>query len=309
MLKQTIVGCIALSCLVSVANASSGAPAKTVSTVHAVLNDWTLVPTLSDGKVESFVALRDSDGTGSNVTAVWFVLKPTGVWHSLAWQNSSRTDAMGYVKAVLSLDSATDQQWPFSLAPTGLGTEPEPFGRGVFDGDPMEAIVDNLTDPEPLLQTLTDSGWSSVRIAIQTGEFAETQDELLSKIGAIIEADIDTNANGALISQFVSVPDDSLRWKIKDANIGPDGHWYVNDFLSEFDAPAGSNAANWQSVASDTAVLGEQTFVLETGIISDGSSTTEVHGRLIVRTHDRMPPTVTFAMTATEPHRLWGRMG
>jgi hypothetical protein len=74
--------------------------------------EWTLVPTLLDGKVESFLALREGAPMGENLTAVWYrkvaAADGTASWESRAFTDQDQSKAVRAVKEALSLADSTD---------------------------------------------------------------------------------------------------------------------------------------------------------------------------------------------------------
>jgi hypothetical protein len=82
---------------------------------------WTLVPTMLDGKVESFVALREDPAYGENLTAVWYrkaaAADGTESWETKAFEEQDQSKAIRAVKSALALADATDQSWPAPVAP------------------------------------------------------------------------------------------------------------------------------------------------------------------------------------------------
>ena len=97
---------------------------RTVSGVRITLGEegreWTLVPTLLDGKVESFLALREGMPMGENLTAVWYrkvaAADGTASWESRAFTDQDQSKAVRAVKEALSLADSTDESWPVAVA-------------------------------------------------------------------------------------------------------------------------------------------------------------------------------------------------
>lgn len=131
---------------------------RTVSDLEVALGEWQLVPTLVGAKVESFVALRDPAlAVGDNVTAIWFLREATGDWHSLAWPVPDQSKSIAHVKKVLGLSDSSDAMWPETATEGDLdpanASEPSPFGVGLFESDPLTAIVESLPEPGHLSTT------------------------------------------------------------------------------------------------------------------------------------------------------------
>ncbi len=67
---------LAVGFAIGIAATSAHASERTISGVRIMFGEagqrWTLIPTLLDGNVESFVALREDAPVGENITAVWY---------------------------------------------------------------------------------------------------------------------------------------------------------------------------------------------------------------------------------------------
>ena len=151
------------------ADASNAAPGeRSVSGVRISLGDagreWTLVPTMLDGKVESFLALREGMAYGENLTAVWYRKSTsaggTESWEAKAFPDQDQSKAIRAVKDALSLADATDRSWPAPVAPIAASA-PEAMVKGVLETDALAPLVADLEDPQPLVEMLEDAGWKA----------------------------------------------------------------------------------------------------------------------------------------------------
>ena len=92
---------------------------RSVSGVRISLGEegrrWSLVPTLLDGKVESFLALREDMAYGENLTAVWYrkVAQAGGAesWETKAFEDQDQSKAIRAVKDAPSAPALTAVQW------------------------------------------------------------------------------------------------------------------------------------------------------------------------------------------------------
>ena len=128
---------------------------------------WTLVPTLLDGKVESFVALREDMAYGENLTAVWYrkVAQAGGVesWETKAFEDQDQSKAIRAVKQALALADSTDESWPVAVAAVAAAA-PEPMVKGVLETDALAPLVAALEDPQPFVEMLEHAGWKAAWI-------------------------------------------------------------------------------------------------------------------------------------------------
>ena len=84
---------LAVGFAIGIATTSAHAAERTVSGVRITFGEagqrWTLIPTLLDGNVESFIALREDAPVGENITAVWYRKSTAAngetLWQSFAW--------------------------------------------------------------------------------------------------------------------------------------------------------------------------------------------------------------------------------
>ena len=141
---------------------------RTVSGVRISLGEvgrrWTLVPTLLDGKVESFLALREDMPMGGNLTAVWYrkvaAADGTASWESRAFTDQDQSKAVRAVKEALSLADSTDESWPVAVAEVAAAGL-ERLVRGVLETDALAPLVAELADPKPIVEMLEDTGWKT----------------------------------------------------------------------------------------------------------------------------------------------------
>jgi hypothetical protein len=139
--------------------------------------EWTLVPTLLDGKVESFLALREDMPMGENLTAVWYrkvaAADGTASWESRAFTDQDQSKAVRAVKEALSLADSTDQSWPVAVAAVAAA-EPEPMVKGVLESDALAPLVADLEDPQPIVEMLEDAGLKAAWIGPLEGGLLTT---------------------------------------------------------------------------------------------------------------------------------------
>jgi hypothetical protein len=144
---------------------------RAVSGVRITLGEegrrWTLVPTLLDGKVESFLALREDVAFGENLTAVWYrkVAAADGMesWETKAFEDQDQSKAIRAVKQALALADSTDESWPVPMAAVAAA-EPEPMVKGVLESDALAPLVADLDDPQPIVEMLEGAGWKAAWI-------------------------------------------------------------------------------------------------------------------------------------------------
>jgi hypothetical protein len=153
------------------AEAAAATAERTVSGVRISLGEegrrWTLVPTMLDGKVESFLALREDLAYGENLTAVWY-RKSTSAdgaesWETKAFEDQDQSKAIRAVKNALALADSTDGSWPAPVAPVAAAA-PESLVKGVLETDALAPLVADLDDPQPLVEMLEGAGWKAAWI-------------------------------------------------------------------------------------------------------------------------------------------------
>ncbi len=126
---------------------------------------WTWVPTLRNGEVESFIALRNDGGAGANLATIWFRKNAGGVWAALSWEDQDQSRAIAKVKATLGLPDASDGAWP--VAPSGTAAaEPERVTGGVLASDELATVVGVVAEPAEFVQSLEGAGWRAAWIDV-----------------------------------------------------------------------------------------------------------------------------------------------
>gem|GEM_PF-2622649 len=153
---------------------------RTVSGVRITLGEegreWTLVPTMLDGKVQSFLALREDLAYGENLTAVWYrkvaTADGTESWETKAFEDQDQSKAIRAVKLALALADSTDESWPVAVAAVAAA-EPEPMVKGVLESDALAPLVAELEDPQPIVEMLEGAGWKAAWIGpLEGGQLA-----------------------------------------------------------------------------------------------------------------------------------------
>jgi hypothetical protein len=163
------------------AEAAAATAERTVSGVRISLGEegrrWTLVPTMLDGKVESFLALREDLAYGENLTAVWYRKSTsadgTESWETKAFEDQDQSKAIRAVKNALALADATDGSWPAPVAPVAAAA-PESLVKGVLETDALAPLVADLDDPQPLVEMLEGAGWKAAWIGPLEGAAVAT---------------------------------------------------------------------------------------------------------------------------------------
>lgn len=180
---------------------------RSVSGVRITLGEvgrrWTLVPTLLDGHVESFLALREETPFGENLSAVWYRKVETTdgseEWQSKAWIEQSQPKAVRAVKDALSLPDSTDESWPVAVAAMEAAA-PEQLAKGLLESDPLAPMVAELADPQPLVEMLEDAGWKAAWIGPLEGvTMSCSQPMVLASLAVAVEASISANEDSDAI--------------------------------------------------------------------------------------------------------------
>jgi hypothetical protein len=189
---------------------------RAVSGVRITLGEegrrWTLVPTLLDGKVESFLALREDLAYGENLTAVWYrkvaAADGTESWETKAFEDQDQSKAIRAVKEALALGDSTDESWPVAVAAVAAA-EPEPMVKGVLESDALAPLVADLEDPQPIVEMLEDAGLKAAWIGpleggllttAEPGVVACPQDVVLGALASGVEADPSGGADAEAVA-------------------------------------------------------------------------------------------------------------
>lgn len=144
--------------------ASAPTPATSgVSSVQFQSGGWTWVPTLRNGRVESFVGLRNDPVAGANLATVWFRRGGDGGWEALSWEEQDQSRTIATVKATLGLPDTSNDAWP--VAPSRMpADQPERLIGGVLESDEFAPFIEGVDQPDALVQSLEDAGWKAAWI-------------------------------------------------------------------------------------------------------------------------------------------------
>lgn len=89
---------------------------RSVSELSIPIANWVFVPTLYDGTVETFLALRTDAPEGNNITSMWFIKQADNTWSSWGWTEQDRSKTTGYVKTALQISDSDNSKWPVAPA-------------------------------------------------------------------------------------------------------------------------------------------------------------------------------------------------
>lgn len=291
MKRQSILCVSVLTLLVAAATGGQ----RSVAQHYVTLGDWDFVPRLDGGRVESFVVLLDPAlAVGDNITAVWFRRTDDASWQSFAWSGASNLEAIAHVKATLGLPDSTDALWPDADAQQGVDTElavaPDAFAKGVFADDAFAPVIQSSPEPGPIIGGLAGVGYPAAALPIQMSPTNCTQNQVLTTLAAMVEADIGTGANGTLMAAFEVPYADCDYWRSLAATLDDLGTWTMPD-LSEFTAETtGVPVADaWQSVPSDMTFGGPQAVIVDIGGL-DGNGNPVSAAKLVIALEDVTPP-------------------
>jgi hypothetical protein len=165
MKKSGFLSMVVLLAGIVLANAAHAQ--RSVSGLHIQVDNWVLIPTLFEGTVETFVALRADAPEGDNLTSMWFIRQAGSTWTTWGWSEQNKSKAVGYVKAALQIPNSEDGDWiatPIAVNPEDL--PPQTMVRGVFVDDPFAEAVASAAEPNDILDFLVTIGWSAARMDI-----------------------------------------------------------------------------------------------------------------------------------------------
>jgi hypothetical protein len=143
---------------------------RSVPGIEIQIDNWTFIPTLYNGEVETIVALRNDPPQGDNITAMWFLKGSNNSWSSYGWSEQNQAKTVGYVKTALQIPDADDRNW--KVAPLPVNPEEVParsMNKGLFVDDPFADAVASAADPDAVLDFLVTIGWSAARSSVISG--------------------------------------------------------------------------------------------------------------------------------------------
>jgi hypothetical protein len=276
---------------------------RSVSGVRITLGEegrrWTLVPTLLDGKVESFLALREDLAYGENLTAVWYrkVAGTDGAesWETKAFEDQDQSKAIRAVKQALALGDSTDESWPVAVAAVAAAA-PEPMIKGVLESDALAPLVADLEDPQPIVEMLEEVGWATAAIDSSLEVGGCSGQAALSDLAARAEAELVRQQQGIY---GVPLSTDGLPCGVSVSTtrrLGTDGSWTVPDLTSLLPQLASQELS--QSPSAGSTVRGSSTVLVEFRSTTAGA-VGERKGQVIVHLRDTTPPEVSVDVTSS----------
>ena len=260
---------------------------------------WTLVPTLLDGKVESFLALREDMPMGENLTAVWYrkvaAADGTASWESRAFTDQDQSKAIRAVKQALALGDSTDESWPVAVAAVAAAA-PEPMIKGVLESDALAPLVADLEDPRPIVEMLEEVGWATAAIDSSLEVGGCSGQAALSDLAARAEAELVREQQGLDgVSHFTHPLPCGVSLSVT-RRLGADGSWTVPDLTSLLPQLASQELS--QSPSAGSTVRGSSTVLVEFRSTTAGALG-ERKGQVIVHLRDTTPPEVSVDVTSS----------
>ncbi|MCW5762365.1 MAG: hypothetical protein KIT88_03870 [Phycisphaeraceae bacterium] len=282
-------------------SSSASAGVRTVSEITVTLGDWEFVPVMNGRRAEGLVALRDPAlAIGENVTAVWFQRVDDSSWRAFAWAEPGNMKALAYLKSYYGLSDSTDALWPDPDAQQGVdpafAVAPDAFARGVFAHDAFAPVIQSMSDPQPILTGLAGIGYPAAAIPIQTTPTNCMQDQVLTTLAAMVEADLGMDVGGTLMATFAIPYSECDFWRSLAAPLDSDGVWMMPDLTDYTVATTAVDPADaWQSVVSGSIFGGPQTVLVEIGGL-DGDDEPFAAARLVIALVDVTPPTLVVEL-------------
>ena len=292
----------ALACLLTL-TAAALAGHKTVAPDAVTLGDWDFVATMDGQRVESFLALMDPAlAIGDNITAVWFQRADNDEWNAMAWATQDNLAAIAFVKLNLGLPDSSDANWPDPDAQLGVDTAlaiaPDAFAKGVFAVDSFAPVIEATPEPGPIIGALSSVGWAAASLIVQTVPTGCTQYQIMTKLAAMVEADLGTGAGGALAATFTVPTAECSLWRSLAAPLDHDGLWTVPDLTDYLDATTNIDPAGaWQSVAAGTVYAGEQVVLIDAGGL-DANNDPVAAVKLVISLEDVTAPIIDVQLLA-----------
>ncbi len=215
---------------------------RSVSDVRISLGEegrrWTLVPTMLEGSVESFLALRQGLACGENLTAVWYrrvaIADGTQAWETKGFVEQDQSKVVRAVKESLALSNTTDASWPVAIAPVPA-PDAERMTRGILESDPLAPLITQLENPRPLVEMLEAAGWKAAwidpleEIGMATADPSDVECSATVVLDAMASA-IETSGDESLATALDSIAQSIMRcrpWCIPATveTAGPWGPW------------------------------------------------------------------------------------
>lgn len=178
--------------------------------IEIQIDNWAYIPTLYDGQVETFVALRTDLPEGQNITSMWFIKGTDDSWSTWGWSEQNQSKTVGYVKTALQIPDTDDTKW--KVAPIAVNPDDLPPGtmvRGLFADDPFADAVASAVDPDAVLDFLVTIGWTAAKNSVIVSD--EPMTHWLNALAMAVNADsvtpTHTNARGDWKGVRVKVSD------------------------------------------------------------------------------------------------------
>lgn len=164
------------------------------SSVSVLVDNWNYVPVFegsgSGAAVHSIVAFSEVGTTiGDNLVAVWYVRQGDS-WIQKSWSEKDRWAIVQQIKGDLSIGGEYDFRWGVAGANNqGVADQPVAVGNGVLATDPLATVMESVSDPKPLLETLVGQGYEAVKTPTDFSAAGCAVDSMLGDISLAVAAE------------------------------------------------------------------------------------------------------------------------
>lgn len=179
------------ACAAMVLSCAAGALGQQehVAEMSLQVNAWRFKPLYHEVtggvRVDGFLALAlGGSTTGNNLVAVWYQ-RGEGTpaeWSAQSWITTDPAEAVKSVKSALGIPSSEDAAWgvdaSLAVVEGDPVAQPVGYGVGLLVQDQYYGIVASLPDPAPVVQMLTEAGYTAADIAVDTSVNCVTNDQL-----------------------------------------------------------------------------------------------------------------------------------
>jgi hypothetical protein len=142
---------------------AQGTTTRPVFATHS-FGAWTFEPIMVSGSVAGFLAYADPASlTGDNIPMVWYEKNLDGSWTTWAWEQRDLGAGVRWVREAYGKPELLTGSPTLNSVVGGATTlvAPKSMVGGLYEDDPMQAVIEGAEDPAAAMSLLELIGWAA----------------------------------------------------------------------------------------------------------------------------------------------------
>lgn len=185
------------------------AQAHQVGAVNIDVDYWRYVgivdTSISPPTVVRVVAFLDpSKAIGANITVLQYTRDEGAGWVRDTFDTQDQWKIVDTIKQELSIGDDQDYKWGVSTLPTdGSAAAAVPMALGVTEADPLAPILEVVSDPEGLVESLVQAGYAAAKAPTDFPAIGDPVEKMDLMAEALLVQALEVDASTRVVAEFV----------------------------------------------------------------------------------------------------------